>query len=383
MRDLIKKLLRETLDYKGEHSAPDKDDTPIYDMTQTLPDDIYSNDAVRLYGEHSDEYSDQYSIHIIHSVRNKPKAKVKIYRAVPDLNYDVSKKIKELSSIISYKNQFGFYPMKNKIVNDLDAKYYDSISDYDKRMQQIYNDIETEINNLSAQKSKGLTINNGDWVTINPDYAKSHGRNNLNNKFKIITKTVPANTLFTFGDSIHEWGYNEGVNEGINEGINEGVNLAIFITDSYIIIFDKATLNFYGVATYEKIENGLYHIPAMGAEKGYGFYLFNIILTLINPDYLIADRDSSTSALAVKMLNRIYQDPNIEHITLKPTDKNYFHYPNESSEYNAIVNTKFRIKKPLNVSKMLADGKAIMAKQKIRTDKLNDKAFDYFSNKLG
>jgi hypothetical protein len=165
---------------------------------------------------------------------------------------------------------------------------------------------------------------------------------------------------------------------------NLAVNdMAILVTDSYIILTDKTGTNFYAVATYEKIENGLYHIPAMGAEKGYGFYLFNIILTLISPEYLIADRDSSTSALAAKMLQRAYQDPNIEHVTLNPDDKNYMKYDRESPEYNAIVNTKFRIKKPMNVAKMLADGKTIMTKKKIPMDVWNDKAFDYFSNKLG
>lgn len=169
--------------------------------------------------------------------------------------------------------------------------------------------------------------------------------------------------------------------EGITEGITEG--MAVFITDSYIILFEKATLNFLAVATYEKIENNLYHIPAMGAEKGYGFLLFNIILSLINPSYLIADRDSSTSALAVKLLQRAYNDKNIEHVILKFDDKNYFKYDNESPEYNAIVNTKFKIKKPVNVNSIVNDGKQIMADRKLSDKVLNDKAFKFFSDKLG
>lgn len=83
------------------------------------------------------------------------------------------------------------------------------------------------------------------------------------------------------------------------------------------------------------------------------------------------------------MLQRAYNDPNIEHVTLNPDDKNYMKYDRESSEYNAIVNTKFRIKKPMNVTKMLAGGKTIMTKKKIPMDVWNNKAFDYFSNKLG
>lgn len=209
MKLLIKQLLKESLEsYHGEHEAPDKENIPIYNMTMGYPEDIYSNEAVRMYGEHSDEYSDQYSLSVINSVRNKPKAKVKIYRAVPDVNYDFNKELKKLNDIIGYYYKFKFFPMKVKLIHDLDDKYYQQIPDYDERQVKILSDIELERDAIIAKKSKPIGINNGDWVTINPDYAKSHGKNNLNNQYKIITKTVPASTLFTFGDSIHEWGYN-------------------------------------------------------------------------------------------------------------------------------------------------------------------------------
>lgn len=44
-------------------------------------------------------------------------------------------------------------------------------------------------------------------VTINRRYAVPHGQGNLRNKYKILSKVVPAKHLFTTGDSIHEWGY--------------------------------------------------------------------------------------------------------------------------------------------------------------------------------
>jgi len=208
MRNLIKKILKESLDnYHGEHQAPDKDDIPIYNMTLGYPDDIYSNEAARMYGDHSEEYSDQYSLWIINSVKNKPKAKVKIYRAVPDINYEFNKELKDLNNIINYHQKFGFFPMKQKLVHDLDDKYYEEIPDYEERQSKILQDIESLRDSIIEKKNKPIGINSGDWVTINPDYAKSHGKDNLKNKFKIVTKTVPANTLFTSGDSIHEWGY--------------------------------------------------------------------------------------------------------------------------------------------------------------------------------
>jgi hypothetical protein len=54
-----------------------------------------------------------------------------------------------------------------------------------------------------------LSINNGDWVTINRNYAKDHGEHALNGNYQILSQKVPARKLFTNGDSIHEFGYDE------------------------------------------------------------------------------------------------------------------------------------------------------------------------------
>lgn len=51
------------------------------------------------------------------------------------------------------------------------------------------------------------TINPGDWVTINPNYAKQHGESNLPEGYKILQQKVPAKSVWTNADSIHEYGY--------------------------------------------------------------------------------------------------------------------------------------------------------------------------------
>jgi hypothetical protein len=50
-------------------------------------------------------------------------------------------------------------------------------------------------------------INAGDWVTINPNYAKQHGESNLPEGYKILSQKVPAKSVWTNADSIHEYGY--------------------------------------------------------------------------------------------------------------------------------------------------------------------------------
>lgn len=50
-------------------------------------------------------------------------------------------------------------------------------------------------------------INVGDWVTPVRAYATEHGRANLGNNFKLITKTVRYRDLWNDGGSLLEWGY--------------------------------------------------------------------------------------------------------------------------------------------------------------------------------
>lgn len=85
-KKFITKLKEQTEDYRGEHTAPGKDDgSPLHDVTLkgSYPEDIYSNNGLRYYGDGT--YHDSGSMSVIHASRNKPNARVKIYRAVPKI----------------------------------------------------------------------------------------------------------------------------------------------------------------------------------------------------------------------------------------------------------------------------------------------------------
>ena len=202
----INSFVGENDDYHGEHQAPSTDDAPLHDITQTYPEDIYSSDAARMYGHYGD-YRDQQAIGIIQSARNKPNKPIKIYRAVPDINHDLNTKLKPLLDIVNYHGQWNRFPMKNEIIYGLQDKYSINNHSYDEQQKLMLNDINNQIKNLQSQQQKPIGINAGDWVTIVRDYAKEHGQYNLGNKFKIISKTVPAKTLYSEGNDIFEWGY--------------------------------------------------------------------------------------------------------------------------------------------------------------------------------
>lgn len=200
----IRSFLNE--DYRGEHHAPSTDSAPMYDLGDTYPDDIYSGDAARLYSHYGDN-RDRQAIGIIQNARNKPNQAVKIYRAVPDINYDIKIKLKPLLNIVNYYSQWNHFPAKTQIVWDLQDKYSIDNHSYDEQQKLILNDINNQIEEFQSQQQKQVGINNGDWVTIHKDYANQHGKSHLNNKFKIISKTVPAKHLYTDGNDIFEWGY--------------------------------------------------------------------------------------------------------------------------------------------------------------------------------
>lgn len=61
-----------------------------------------------------------------------------------------------------------------------------------------------------SKSLKGTGIANGDWSTTSLTYAKQHGEAHLDGDYKVVKKVVKAKDLFTDGNSIHEWGYDNG-----------------------------------------------------------------------------------------------------------------------------------------------------------------------------
>jgi hypothetical protein len=182
----------ETEDYRGLHSAPGPGSgSPLHDLSATYPEDIYGPNGVIYYGTR--EPWDNESISIIQKARNRPNMRVKIYRAVPSI-ITSQDKANDLEKQKKYILKYGKIPPYINTHLDSSA-YYDLIS--------------TELEKIKVVDEPRVRINSGDWVTISKVYAVQHGRSHLKNRFRILSKTVPARTLYTNGDSIHEWGYCE------------------------------------------------------------------------------------------------------------------------------------------------------------------------------
>jgi len=171
-------------DYKGEHTAPEKGEgyAPAYDLAGVYPDDFYSAEGLRYYGDGHD--ADGVSYSALRSLRNRPNAEVTIYRAVP------AEKVRNWYKEIAYGRQYGAAKFKEKYGQD----YNEFLAEFDLHADE------------PVTKST-IKINRGDWVTLSRLYAKSHGESALNGNYRIISKKVYARDLFTDGNSIHEFGY--------------------------------------------------------------------------------------------------------------------------------------------------------------------------------
>lgn len=176
--------IKEDVDYRGQHSAPDKDSAPAYDLSNVYPEDIYSSNAVRYYGHWGDS-RDNAAISIIQSLKGNPNKKVKIYRAIPKENDSENVK-KAKIKIQSLERMAASSPHLR------DDPYF---------QKQV-----EEYSSMIPQQEK-MQLNAGDWVTTVKSYAKDHGESALRGRYEILSKIVRAKDIYTNGDSIFEWGY--------------------------------------------------------------------------------------------------------------------------------------------------------------------------------
>lgn len=53
-------------------------------------------------------------------------------------------------------------------------------------------------------------LQDGDWITFSKTYAKNHGDNRFDGKYKVIEQTVNKKDVWWDGNDINEWGYDTG-----------------------------------------------------------------------------------------------------------------------------------------------------------------------------
>jgi len=111
------------------------------------------------------------------------------------------------------------------------AYYYGDGRDYDeKAIEAIRSVKENPEKNITIYRAvpsdiKDTRIRNGDWVTLDKEYAEEHGWRMYDNDYRIIENDVPAKYLFTDGNSIHEFGYDNGNEDEVYKNVANNVKL--------------------------------------------------------------------------------------------------------------------------------------------------------------
>lgn len=186
-------------DYRGGHTAPMKDrgNAPLHDLTKTYPDDIYSSKAAQYYGHYGGgDMQDRMAVNLMQQAKGKPDMPVTMYRAVP-YEKTLAQQAAEIEKQMAAYQRRGNVPKGAALSG---SEWYENAS----------NTLDRLLKKAATQDApERMLINNGDWVTLSKQYAKEHGEGALNGQFKILSKKVPARKLFTDGNSIQEFGYDE------------------------------------------------------------------------------------------------------------------------------------------------------------------------------
>ena len=116
-------------------------------------------------------------------------------------------------------------------------RYYGTGEDYDAKaievLQKAYNNPDSLITVYRAipENIQDTALRNGDWITTVEEYARDHGERNLEGNYKIISETVPARFLYANGDSIFEFGFDNGMNEVYKNAIGNAKSTGITYDD--------------------------------------------------------------------------------------------------------------------------------------------------------
>lgn len=127
--------------------------------------------------------------------------------------------------------------------------------------------------------TKETKLRNGDWVSVNREYAKEHGERNINGGYKIIEDEVPAKYVYTDGNSLHEQGYDDG-KEYVYQNTKNNRKLIDPVTyddAGNVIPLSKRFNKRNADIRYEKVdgdENDNRAVTIIGAEKEHGFANF-------------------------------------------------------------------------------------------------------------
>ena len=105
------------------------------------------------------------------------------------------------------------------IYGPMAARYYGDGLPYDglaiSKLQALRNKKPTDrvlVFRAVPKDNKESKPRNGDWVTLTSEYAREHGKSHLSEGYRVQAYRAQVKDIYTDGNSIHEFGYDDGTN---------------------------------------------------------------------------------------------------------------------------------------------------------------------------
>ena len=116
-----------------------------------------------------------------------------------------------------YSQQAVYYYGEGRSYDNKAISVIKSARNNPEKMIKIYRAVPNSI--------RDTRVRNGDWVAIVKEYAVEHGERIFDDNYRIIENTVPAKQLFSNGDSINEWGYDNGNSNEVYKNTDNNVKV--------------------------------------------------------------------------------------------------------------------------------------------------------------
>ena len=172
--------------------------------------------------------------------------------------------------------------------------------------------------------------------------------------------------------------------------------------ESDYILYSKSENKIYGVLSIIQINNDVYQVGRVGADRGYGPFMYEMIMSYIAPKYLMPSRNGDVKSRALGVWDKFYQRGDVKKKVLKFDDK-LFSFAiitgDENEEYDSIeekkelfdsldkeeqravivFNTMYQYSNPV-ATKLIKKGEELIKSGEVDLKNLNNEASHYFLN---
>jgi hypothetical protein len=168
------------------------------------------------------------------------------------------------------------------------------------------------------------------------------------------------------------------------------------------VLYSKSEDKIYGVLSIIQINNNVYEVGRVGADRGYGPFMYEMAMSYITPKYLMPSRNGDVKTRALGVWGKFHQRGDVQKKVLKFNDE-LFNFAiitgDEDEEFDSIeekkelfdslskeeqrdvivFNTMYQYSNPV-ATKLINKGNELIKRGEVDLKNLNNEASSYFLN---